>query len=99
MPAALREDARNRVERAVDGRALGDAAADDGSVVAPGQEEACVGVGGQAVHELRNADPEAVHALDHSRNGGEVVRGGGWFDLHGPKKIRRAGDAFVHRVD
>jgi hypothetical protein len=40
-----------------------------------------------------------VHALDDAGNGLEVFGGGGGVDPHWTKKIRRAGDAFVHRAD
>ena len=58
-----------------------------------------VGVGEQVVLELSDADPQPVHALDDAGNGLEVFGGGGGVDPHWTKKIRRAGDAFVHRAD
>jgi hypothetical protein len=57
------------------------------------------GVGEQVVLELSDADPQPVHALDDAGNGLEVFGGGGGVDPHWTKKIRRAGDAFVHRAD
>jgi len=51
------------------------------------------------VLELADADAQAVEPLDDECDCREVFRGGGGLDRHRTKKIRRAGDAFVHRAD
>jgi len=63
------------------------------------EEEARGRIGSEIVLELADADAQAVEPLDDECDCREVFRGGGGLDRHRTKKIRRAGDAFVHRAD